>query len=410
MEPSISQIATVGETAAPSRRQGIRERLILGWASSLEYGRLTIELPSGARETFAGQGQGTHAMIKIHDLRIVTRMLLSGDIGLAESYMDGDWESPDLTALLAWGIENKAALSQALDSSWLVTLLNRLHHARRANTKRGSRRNIAAHYDLGNAFYRLWLDETMTYSAGLFADPLEPHVEAQRRKYVRLAEKLDLKPDETVLEIGCGWGGFAEIAAAEFGCRVLCLTLSGEQAAYARQRMARAGLEDRVEVRLQDYREVEGSFDKIASIEMFEAVGEENWPTYFDALKRCLRLGGRAALQVITIADARFDRYRQNPDFIQRYVFPGGVLPSPGAFRRAVKAAQLRISDQFFFGASYAESLRRWRAAFRASWKDIESLGFDARFERMWRYYLSYCEAGFDKGQIDVGQFVIERP
>jgi len=406
----MSQVATAGETAAPSRRRGFRERLILDWASSLEFGRLTIELPSGARETFTGSAAGTPATIKIHDLRVVTRMMLSGDVGLAESYMDGDWETPDLTALLAWGIENDAALSSALESSWMVTLLNRLRHARRANTKRGSRRNIAAHYDLGNAFYRLWLDETMTYSSGIFTDLSEPHAAAQRRKYLRLAEKLNLKPGERVLEIGCGWGGFAEIAAAEFGCRVLCLTLSREQAVFARERIAHAGLEDKVEVRIQDYRDVKGSFDKIASIEMFEAVGEENWPTYFEVLKRCLPPGGRAALQVITIDDARYESYRRHPDFIQRYIFPGGMLPGPEAFGRAVKEAGLSIADRFFFGSSYAESLRRWHVAFQENWQEIETLGFDARFERMWRYYLSYCEAGFDSGQIDVGQFVIERP
>ena len=379
------------------------------WLQRIEVGQLTVEFPSGHRRTFGKPGGAACASMRIHNLRLVARMIASGDIGLAESYVAGEWDTPDLTALLKLGAANSHVLSDAIEGSWAARVLNRIRHARRANTPRGSRRNIAAHYDLGNAFYRRWLDESMTYSAAIFSYPDEPLGVAQRRKYLRLAQKLDLKPGEQVLEIGCGWGGFAEIAAAEFGCKVVCLTLSREQADFARERMRRAGLDEAVEIRLQDYRDVDGRFDKIVSIEMFEAVGQENWQTYFAVLDRCLKRGGRAALQSITIADSHFEGYRQNPDFIQCYIFPGGMLPSPAAFDAAVSEAGFRLADAFYFGRDYAETLRRWGTAFEANWPEIRKHGFDERFRRLWQYYLSYCEAGFEHGQIDVGQFLIER-
>ncbi len=386
-----------------------RVGLLIRWLRRIEVGQLTVEFPSGHRRTFGKPGGAACASMRIHNLRLVARMIASGDIGLAESYVAGEWDTPDLTALLKLGAANSHVLSDAIEGSWAARVLNRIRHARRANTPRGSRRNIAAHYDLGNAFYRRWLDESMTYSAAIFSYPDEPLGVAQRRKYLRLAQKLDLKPGEQVLEIGCGWGGFAEIAAAEFGCKVVCLTLSREQADFARERMRRAGLDEAVEIRLQDYRDVDGRFDKIVSIEMFEAVGQENWQTYFAVLDRCLKRGGRAALQSITIADSHFEGYRQNPDFIQCYIFPGGMLPSPAAFDAAVSEAGFRLADAFYFGRDYAETLRRWGTAFEANWPEIRKHGFDERFRRLWQYYLSYCEAGFEHGQIDVGQFLIER-
>lgn len=391
-------------------RLKLSERFLASQLKSIQRGRLSVEFPSGARQTYAGTSAGPRALLKIDDMRTVLRAFLSGDLGLAEGYMEGEWDTQDLTTLLMLGARNADALSGALSASGLTTLINRAIHASRANTREGSRRNIAAHYDLGNAFYRLWLDSGMTYSSALFADDSESLEHAQRRKYIRLAEQLDLRQGDRVLEIGCGWGGFAEIAAAEYGCEVVGLTLSQEQARFARDRMARAGLADAVDIRVQDYRDVEGPFDKIVSIEMFEAVGEENWATYFDVFHRCLQPGGRAALQIITIADDKFDFYRRNPDFIQRYIFPGGMLPSPTVFDQAIDTACLRLIDSFFFGKSYAETLRRWAALFQEQWPAIERLGFDERFRRMWHYYLSYCEVGFDTSQIDVGQFVIERP
>ena len=408
MENSLPR-PDVAARALPARR-GPGEWLLTSWLKRVRKGRLVVDLPSGRVRAFGAAEPRLQARLAIHDARLARRVLLSGGLGLAESYIAGEWDSPDLAAFLTIGALNRQTISELLKGSWPSRALGRLRHARRANTRAGSRRNIAEHYDLGNAFYRLWLDETMSYSAGLFARKDEPLAETQRRKYRRLARQLDLRPGDRVLEIGCGWGGFAEVAAAEFGCRLVGLTLSREQADYARARMARAGLSEAVEIRLQDYRDVEGQFDKIVSIEMFEAVGEENWERYFEVLRRCLRPGGRAGLQVITIADERFERYRRTPDFIQRYVFPGGMLPSPGAFERAVAGAGLSLVDSLYFGKCYAETLRRWRAAFHDNWPAIRELGFDERFRRLWHYYLCYCEVGFDLGHIDVGQFVIERP
>jgi len=389
---------------------GVCESLLIRLLRRLRVGSLRVELPSGTRQSFEGPESGPTAAIRINNPSLVFRLLASGDLGFAEAYMDGDWDTPDLQAILMLGACNSVALSDTLAPSALFNALNRLRHRLRANTRHGSRRNIAAHYDLGNAFYGLWLDDTMSYSAGIFDTLDERHEDAQRRKYLRLADALDLHPGDRVLEIGCGWGGFAEIAAAEYGCHVVGLTLSREQAEFARARMARAGLADHVDIRIEDYRDVGGHFDKIVSIEMFEAVGAENWQTFFEVVKQRLVSGGRAAMQVISIADDAYDHYRRNPDFIQRYIFPGGMLPSPSAFAGAVNRSGLSITDRFFFGASYAESLRRWDDAFQAHWPAIKTLGFDERFHRMWRYYLRYCEVGFDSGQIDVGQYVIERP
>jgi cyclopropane-fatty-acyl-phospholipid synthase len=409
MSNLLSTLRLRGDAEAATARMTFAERLFARWLSELRVGRLTVEFPSGAGQTFGEPNAARRALLKIDNLRTVVRTLLSGDLGLAEGYMAGEWDTPDLSALLMLGAQNATVLSDTLSAGWFTTLLNRVRHVRRANTRAGSKRNIAAHYDLGNEFYRLWLDDGMTYSSALFADTSDSLAEAQRQKYMRIAQRLNLRPGDHVLEIGCGWGGFAEIAAAECGCEVVGLTLSEEQARYARDRMARAGLSDRVDIRLQDYRDVGGRYDKIVSIEMFEAVGQENWATYFETLDRCLVPGGRAALQVITIADEKFEAYRCNPDFIQRYIFPGGMLPSPAVFEHAVGAAGWRVADEFFFGTSYAETLRRWADVFQTNWSAIEQLGFDERFRRMWRYYLSYCEVGFDTGQIDVGQFLIER-
>jgi len=386
------------------------ERVLLRSLNKLRVGRLTVELPDAGHHTFGKIGAHPCATLRIRNARTIFRVLFGGDIGLAEGYLRGEWDTPDLTAFLALGALNADALRDTLSTSWVATLINRALHSLKANTHSGSRKNIVAHYDLGNDFYRLWLDGGMTYSSALFSSPNENMAVAQRRKYLRIIEQLDLRPGDKVLEIGCGWGGFAEIAAAEFGCNVVGLTLSVEQASYARERIAVAGLTESVDIRIEDYRDVQGKFDKIVSIEMLEAVGEENWPTYFDVLKRCLKDGGRAALQFITIANEKFDSYRRNPDFIQRYIFPGGMLPSPDAFERSIGEADLKITNAFYFGKSYAETLRRWALDFEKRWPEIEALGFDARFRRMWRYYLRYCEVGFDTNQTDVGQFIIERP
>jgi cyclopropane-fatty-acyl-phospholipid synthase len=387
---------------------GVMEGLIARWFKKIETGRLIIEFPSGRQEVFEGEFPGSEALLKINSFRVVHRLLIAGDTGLAEGYIEGEWETPDLAGLLSLGIINSESFSSALRQSRVATWLSRCRHALRTNSKKGSRKNISAHYDLGNTFYRQWLDKTMSYSSGFFVDLNEDMEVAQRRKYIRMIQSLDLKRGDRILEIGCGWGGFAELAADEYDCEVVGLTLSKEQATYACERMARAGLSDKVDIRIQDYRDVTGKFDHIVSIEMFEAVGEEYWQTYLNVINERLKPGGRAALQIITINDEYFEEYRSNPDFIQRYIFPGGMLPSPTAFEGAVTKAGLSLAHSSFFGKSYGETLRRWDQSFRENWSGIEPLGFDQRFYRLWRYYLAYCEAGFNQDKINIGHFVIQ--
>ena len=388
---------------------GIIELIVSRYFSKIHKGRLTVEFPSGACLEFVGIEPGPQAFLKIKKFRLLPKMLFYGDLGMAESFMADDWNTTDLAKLLHLGDVNATALKQVYVKTSIARTLDRIRHRKRKNTPTGSRRNIASHYDLGNKFYCKWLDQSMSYSSALFKNFNETIEVAQRRKYLRIAEKINLEPGQVVLEIGCGWGGFAEIAAAEFDCKVVGITLSKEQAAYTKTRMENLQLSDKVDVRLQDYRDVEGNFDKIVSIEMFEAVGEEYWHTYLDVIARCLKPDGQAALQIITIDNDRYLTYRNNPEFIQRYIFPGGMLPSQLALANAISLAKLKITDSFFFGKSYAETLRRWDQAFQVNWPEIKKLNFDERFYRMWRYYLCYCEVGFDRGAIDVGQFIIER-
>lgn len=380
-------------------------KLVKGWANRIVAGSLTINFPDGSMHHVAGELPGPAAAIEIFSGRFVWQIMTEGNLGLARGYMDGTWDSPDIGAVLDLGLANETVLSGLITIPFLRKVMANYRHRRNANTKGGSRRNIAFHYDLGNMFYGHWLDNTMTYSSAIFERPEQPLDEAQTAKYARIVEKLNIQNTDTVLEIGCGWGGFAEYAARTTGCRILCLTLSNEQALYARKRMRRAGLTEQVEIRIQDYRDCDGSFDKIVSIEMFEAVGEENWPVYFDKVKGLLKSGGEAMLQVITIARSRFDTYRSTADFIQTYIFPGGMLPSNDALVSVADTNGLRLKDQYLFGLDYEKTLLWWDRAFAAQWHKIEPLGFDARFKRMWRYYLHYCAAGFRSGRIDVGQF-----
>jgi cyclopropane-fatty-acyl-phospholipid synthase len=340
----------------------------------------------------------------VHRWRGLLRILREGEDGFTNGYLDGDWSTPDLAALLDLGMRNDAALS-GRTRRWLLSLArNRFVHALRANTRRGSRRNIAAHYDLGNDFFRPWLDAGMNYSSALFtgAETLE---QAQEVKLARIAELLALTGGEHVLEIGCGWGALAERLVRHDGARVTGITLSREQLAFARTRLAKEIDGRRADVRLLDYRDVDGRFDRIASVEMIEAVGERYWPVYFQKLRACLQAGGYAVLQAITIDDSRFADYRKNPDFIQRYIFPGGMLPTRSIMLREAARAGLRLVTHEAFSDSYARTLREWRLRFLRAWPSIERLGFDQRFRRMWEYYLAYCEVGFRTGAIDVGFF-----
>ncbi len=377
----------------------------------LVVGAMTVTLPDGSQYRLASNGAaGPHAIISINRWRSVRKFLAQGDYGFVESYLDGDWESPELSDVIELAVRNSGSWNSNVLQGTFHKLWQRLAHFMHDNTKRGSRRNIAAHYDLGNDFYGQWLDPTMTYSSAYFARPGQSLPEGQIEKYRRIAQLLDLKPEHHVLEIGFGWGGFAEFAVKEYGCRITGLTLSQEQLKFSRARLHKQNLSDKVDLRLQDYRDVEGTFDRIASIEMFEAVGESHWPRYFDMLRERLARDGAAALQIITIAEDRFEQYRRNPDFIQRYIFPGGMLPSVERLKVQVEHAKLRFDDAMMFGESYAATLKLWRDRFLATWSTIEPLGFDDRFRRMWEMYLAYCEGGFRSKAINVGQFKLVRP
>lgn len=376
----------------------------------IERGHLTLIDPAGQRVTLAARNRGTEAVWRFRrPWRALMRVLRRGEIGFAEGYIAGDWTTPDLQGLLQFTMENEASLIRLADRPAWQRHLDHLRHRLRHNSRRGSRANIRFHYDLGNDFYRHWLDPTMSYSSALFSKGDEALETAQQRKYLRLLERLDADEGAHILEIGCGWGGFAETAARQ-GYRVTGITLSEEQLAYARDRIERAGLSDRVELRLQDYRDLDQQYDHVVSIEMFEAVGEEWWPTYFAKVNQCLRPGGRAALQVITIDERAFAHYRDNPDFIQLYIFPGGMLPPVPRFQEIAAAAGLQCREEAFFGEDYALTLRRWFEEVRRSAGIIEALGYSESFLRMWRYYLAYCEIGFRSGRVDLMQTILERP
>ncbi len=389
--------------------------MLLRLLQRLDRGALELTTPDGENRRFGPGGPAvervaaTPARLVLHDAGVAAAALKGGDVGFGEAYMDGRFDTPDLVQLLTVIAANQPALERAFYGSTVARVLLRLRHLTRANTRRQARRNIVAHYDLGNDFYRLWLDPTMTYSAALFdGDRGQDLAHAQQAKYDRMLAQLDLAPGAHVLEIGCGWGGFAE-TAARAGFRVTGLSLSDAQTGYARARIASAGLADRVQFHICDYRDERDRYDGVASIEMFEAVGERWWPAYFAAVRDALSPGGRACVQAITIAEDRFDRYRRQSDFIQQYIFPGGMLASPSRLVQSAAEAGLSLVETKTFGADYAETLTRWLAAFDAAEGAVRAQGFDTRFIRCWRFYLAYCAAGFTTGTTDVGQYTFAR-
>ena len=385
-------------------RLSLGSRLAFAIVGKVRIGAFDITVPEGVRRRFEGDRPGPLGEIRIHRPRVASRLALGGNVGLAESYIDGDWDSPHLARLLTVGALNSDCLGDMLDGSTIYRTLNRILHWRNRNSRRGSRRNIAAHYDLGNRFYAEWLDPGMTYSAGIYDDGIRTLEAAQDRKYDALADRLELTPGDRVLELGCGWGGFAERVAKTRGVHVTGITISREQHDFAKARIQREGLNEKVDIRLVDYRDVVGRYDKLASIEMFEAVGEAYWPGFFEVMRDRLKPDGLAAMQVITIADRYFASYRRRPDFIQRYVFPGGMLPSPEVLGRVAEASRMRVVESAGYGLSYAATLAEWNRRFQAGWERIRPMGFDQRFKRTWDYYLAYCEAGFRAGTIDVRQ------
>lgn len=379
-------------------------RAVLKLLLKVESGEIHIRFPNGKAVHFTSGNPGYSAKIHLKNWSVTRKVVLHGTIGVAESYMDHDWESPDVSSLLAFFLTNASIYQDIANQNPLINALESLRHWFNRNTRSGAKRNIAAHYDLGNEFYELWLDKSMTYSSAIFRPGVNSLESAQEAKYRNLAETMGVTKDSHILEIGSGWGGFAEFVGRETGARVTGLTISREQLEYARNRIKKAGLADRIEFKFQDYRDEAGKYDQIVSIEMFEAVGERYWATYFDKLRQCLKPNGTAGLQIITINDNGFEQYRRRPDFIQRYIFPGGMLPSPSALSEVSKAQQLKLVSELEFAGDYAKTLREWRKKFQQHWEQIHPLGFDERFKRMWEFYLHYCEAGFDTKAIDVRQ------
>ena len=384
-----------------------RAQMVLRNLAHLEHGSLALTLPDGRTFQLKGRMPGPAAAVTLHNWNLPHRAITGGTIAVAECYMDGDWDSPDVGAFLELFLVNKTVGSRFSNGArGLLLLVERFRHWRNSNTKTGSKRNISAHYDLGNAFYKDWLDQTMTYSSAYYGAGAQDLASAQTAKYRKLAEAAGFKSGDHILEIGCGWGGFAEFAAREVGCRVTGLTISREQLAFAQERIFKAGLNERVDLRFQDYRDETGHYDGIASIEMFEAVGEKYWPVYFDKVRQCLKPGGSAGLQIITIEPESYREYRSNPDFIQKYVFPGGMLPTREHLVDLGRRVGLTMTDDFGFGLDYARTLAEWRERFWAVWQKVKPLGFDERFKRLWEFYFFYCEAGFRARNIDVRQVV----
>ncbi len=406
-----TRVATRATGHAPSQLvEAAARRVMLAAASRIRVGQLIVVFPDGTRRVFGDPNATAAGEIHVHDTAAAVRMLLGGDVGAGEAYMDGLWSSPDLPALLKVAARNREALAMP-DGWWRLPLRLRrtLAHRTRRNTKSGSRRNIEAHYDLGNDFYRLFLDDTMTYSSAIFERPGEPLAEAQRRKYAVMAERAGLRGGEHVLEIGTGWGGFALYAAGRLGCRVTTLTISPAQHALATERVRAAGLADRVSVELRDYRDISGTYDAIVSIEMLEAVGAEYYPTFFEACDRALRPGGKLSLQVITFPDVSYGPQLRGANWIQTYIFPGGVLPSLAAMESSLHGTSLLVRGVDDIAASYVQTLQAWRRAFFARLDAVRALGFDDRFIRMWDYYLAISEAGFATGITQDLQLVLEK-
>lgn len=385
-------------------------RTVFKLLARLQHGSLDVQLPDGSSAHFGG-AEGPRAALRIRNWAVCGAALKSGDIGFAESYVAGHWSTPDLCALMELFIRNREALEAVVYGRWWGALAYRLKHWLNRNNRAGSRKNIHAHYDLGNDFYRLWLDPTMNYSSAWFeGDRRRALPEAQQAKMRRALSECQVLPGQRVLEIGCGWGALAECAARDFSAKLTGVTLSSEQLAWGQDRLQRAALADQAELRFQDYRDIaDPAFDAIVSIEMFEAVGREYWEDYFRCVHDKLKPGGRACIQSITIRDDLFERYTRSSDFIQQYIFPGGMLPSPSQFRAQAAKAGLRVVNELAFGADYAETLRRWREDFMQRDAEVRKQGFDTRFMRLWEFYLAYCEAAFATGSTDVMQFTLLR-
>ncbi len=378
--------------------------------SKMEAGRLDITLSDSRTFRVEGAKPGPVAEVKIHDPDVFARLIREGELGFSDAYLEGHWSTPDLRAFMDLVHMGSETAYDGFTGKFLVQAYERLRFWLHRNNRRQAKKNISYHYDLGNDFYALWLDDTMTYSSAIFETGQESLEKAQTAKYASMVDEMGVKPGDHVLEIGCGWGGFAEYAAKERGLRVTGLTISQEQLRFAQQRIEKAGISDLVDLKLQDYRDEQGQYDGIASIEMFEAVGQKYWPVYFDTVRDRLKPGAQATLQIITVGDHRWEYYKNGVDFIQKYIFPGGMLPSPTILRQQIDQAGLNVVRSKEFGKSYDLTLRRWFDTFNDKWDQISEMGFDERFRRMWNYYLTACGAAFDTGNCDVTQITIAKP
>ena len=396
--------STQGQTGLPRYFARVFEQI-----KDLNKGRVDIFLPDGRQFRAEGPQPGHVAEVHIHNEDVFARTIRDGDMGFSEAYLDGWWTTPDLMGVMDFMHDDADHIYDGFPAQKLVRFYERLRFWMQRNSKSQARKNISYHYDLGNEFYGLWLDDTMTYSSAIFETGQESTEAAQTAKYASMVDQMGAKEGDHVLEIGCGWGGFAEYAAKERGIKVTGLTISQEQHDYAVARMAKAGLSDMVEIKMQDYRDEKGVYDGIASIEMFEAVGEQYWPTYFETVRERLKPGKNATLQIITVKDERWEGYRRGVDFIQKYIFPGGMLPSPTVLRQEVEKAGLNVSGSIEFGPSYGLTLRRWHETFNEKWDQVAALGFDDRFRRMWDFYLTSCAATFDSRNCDVTQITVTR-
>ncbi len=397
--------STKGEVALPRYFTQVFEM-----ASNMNTGQLDFVLPDGRVFRATGKNAGPAAELVIHNPDIFSRLIREGDLGFCDAYLDQWWSTPDLQAFMDLVHADNDEMYDGFPGMGLVRLYEKFRFWLQSNSKRQALKNISYHYDLGNDFYGLWLDETMTYSSALFETGQESMEKAQIAKYASMVDQMGVKEGDHVLEIGCGWGGFAEYAAKERGLKVTGLTISKEQLAYAKERIKNKGLDHLVDFKLQDYRDEQGVYDGIASIEMFEAVGEKYWPVYFETVKKCLKPGANATLQIITVQDKRWDVYRRGVDFIQKYIFPGGMLPAPTVLRDVVQKSGLTFEKSIEFGESYSITLRRWYDVFNAKWDQVSDLGFDDRFRRMWNFYLTSCAATFHSGNCDITQITISRP
>lgn len=384
-------------------------KIFLAMMNKIQMGTLDLVLPCGERKIFNGKNPGPKAFLKINSHKVVKGLFSSSDIALAEAYRDGLIETDDPTSLMLLACLNQEILEKAFSGNFFGMIYYRLRHLTKFNSRKGSKKNIHAHYDLGNSFYKLWLDPTMTYSSAIFKNQDDSLEVAQQNKYQRIIDSLDLKPTDHILEIGCGWGGFATMAAIQSGCKVTCLTLSNEQALYSKKLVKELNLEEQIDIKICDYRDELGSYDHVVSIEMIEAVGEKYWDTYFTTINERLKVGGKAHIQSITIKDELFDSYRKSTDFIQQFIFPGGMVLAPKMIKSKALKCGLILQDYFEFGPDYAETLKRWREAFAKKISEIKTIGFDENFIKIWNFYYCYCEAGFMSRRIDVAQILFEK-